>query len=334
MLILLAILVGIALVAVGRGGALRDDHPDRVDTRIPPPGQPVLPEAVDAIRFGLAFRGYRMDEVDDALDRLRDEIALLRGQLQARGEYGAGSGRPSMSAPSPSVAAATGLDGEDIAPVAASALIAESHGSPAAVEDEDEEPVFAAAAEPHDAPEVDEPVLASADSPEPLVDEQPEEQDQPSVLMADVPAPAANPVAPAEPDEEALLWGAPAANVVPSAPDLDEATPPALPPEPEPEPEPVPVLPEPVATWPPEPPVPAAPPVSQIPELPAQPAVTADPWARWSTEQTPVDPVAAADLEAEPHDPPTQPADGPPAPPAPPASGYFTPQDDERPAGG
>jgi DivIVA domain-containing protein len=78
MLIVLVVLVGIALVAVGRGGALREDDPDRVDTRVPAPGEQVLPESVDAIRFGLAFRGYRMDEVDDALDRLRDEIAVLR----------------------------------------------------------------------------------------------------------------------------------------------------------------------------------------------------------------------------------------------------------------
>jgi DivIVA domain-containing protein len=30
---------------------------------------------VDRIRFSLGFRGYRMDQVDDVLERLRDRIA-------------------------------------------------------------------------------------------------------------------------------------------------------------------------------------------------------------------------------------------------------------------
>ncbi len=30
-------------------------------------------EDVDAVRFAVAVRGYRMDEVDDVLDRLADE---------------------------------------------------------------------------------------------------------------------------------------------------------------------------------------------------------------------------------------------------------------------
>ena len=33
------------------------------------------PEDVDALRFSLGLRGYRMDEVDLVLDRLRDELS-------------------------------------------------------------------------------------------------------------------------------------------------------------------------------------------------------------------------------------------------------------------
>ncbi len=55
------------------------------------PERPTAPD-VDAIRFGLGLRGYRMDQVDEVLDRLaaalgeRDAvIAGLRSQLAGRG---------------------------------------------------------------------------------------------------------------------------------------------------------------------------------------------------------------------------------------------------------
>ena len=38
------------------------------------PSGPVDRAAVDGLRFTLAFRGYRMSEVDDVLDRLLVEI--------------------------------------------------------------------------------------------------------------------------------------------------------------------------------------------------------------------------------------------------------------------
>ena len=38
------------------------------------PSGPVDRAAVDGLRFTLAFRGYRMNEVDDVLDRLLDEL--------------------------------------------------------------------------------------------------------------------------------------------------------------------------------------------------------------------------------------------------------------------
>ena len=38
-----------------------------------PPGRWAGPD-VDALRFTLALRGYRMDEVDDVIDRLLDEL--------------------------------------------------------------------------------------------------------------------------------------------------------------------------------------------------------------------------------------------------------------------
>lgn len=44
---------------------------------LPPVLLPELPEPgdVDRLRFSLGLRGYRMDQVDEVLDRLRDQLA-------------------------------------------------------------------------------------------------------------------------------------------------------------------------------------------------------------------------------------------------------------------
>lgn len=85
--VLLALLVvgGVAVVAGGRGGGLSDDWSDRPGPWLPT-DRGVTPADVDAVHFGVGFRGYRMDEVDQVLDRLacelreRDErIARLEG---------------------------------------------------------------------------------------------------------------------------------------------------------------------------------------------------------------------------------------------------------------
>jgi DivIVA domain-containing protein len=69
----LAVLATIALVAAGLGGSMDEPAPDRS-----PSGELPL-EAVDraaleALRFSLVFRGYRMDEVDAVLDRMATEL--------------------------------------------------------------------------------------------------------------------------------------------------------------------------------------------------------------------------------------------------------------------
>lgn len=73
-LLVLAILVvvGIALAAAGHGEAMSDDAPDRDGARLPE--RPMHRGDVDGLRFSLGLRGYRMDEVDDVLDRLAEEI--------------------------------------------------------------------------------------------------------------------------------------------------------------------------------------------------------------------------------------------------------------------
>ena len=75
------VIFAVFAVTMGRGGSMTYFRPDW-------PGQP-LPEdrtvrAADiaAARFSLAFRGYRMAEVDDALDRLAGEIAERDAALE------------------------------------------------------------------------------------------------------------------------------------------------------------------------------------------------------------------------------------------------------------
>jgi len=63
---------GIALVAAGRGAPMRPAYDDRPDVTVPRDGL-LGAEDLRSVRFSLAFRGYRMSEVDSLLDRLASE---------------------------------------------------------------------------------------------------------------------------------------------------------------------------------------------------------------------------------------------------------------------
>lgn len=71
-LIVLA-LGGVALVAAGRGAPLAEVYDDRPDAEVPA-DRPLRAEDLRRVRFSLAFRGYRMSEVDALLDRLAGEL--------------------------------------------------------------------------------------------------------------------------------------------------------------------------------------------------------------------------------------------------------------------
>lgn len=77
MMWLFAILVvlamgGVALVASGRTGALPEEYDDRPDVRVP--AGRLVGADLRRVRFSLAFRGYRMSEVDTLLARLADQL--------------------------------------------------------------------------------------------------------------------------------------------------------------------------------------------------------------------------------------------------------------------
>ena len=80
--ILLAVLLVGGLAAVLTGRATPDPMADPV-TSTPHHGLPdggLRASDVDAVRFDTALRGYRMDQVDDVLERLRQRIADLESR--------------------------------------------------------------------------------------------------------------------------------------------------------------------------------------------------------------------------------------------------------------
>ncbi|WP_063628099.1 DivIVA domain-containing protein [Actinospica robiniae] len=73
LLVVVVLLIAVGWVAVGGGGHLSQPVPDRPDPAVPETGL-LGREHVDKVRFSVGARGYRMDEVDDILDRLANEI--------------------------------------------------------------------------------------------------------------------------------------------------------------------------------------------------------------------------------------------------------------------
>ncbi|MFC3575791.1 DivIVA domain-containing protein [Streptomyces yaanensis] len=66
--------VTLAVVGGGESAPLPEAAPERLDDPLPP-DRPVDRADIDALRFPLALRGYRMADVDDALGRLGAEIS-------------------------------------------------------------------------------------------------------------------------------------------------------------------------------------------------------------------------------------------------------------------
>lgn len=99
--VVVVLLMGaVAVVAAGRGTPMAQEYDDRPDVLVPAEG-PVRAEDLRRVRFSLAFRGYRMSEVDALLDRLAgqlDERAAATPPGETAGPSSAGS--PSTGAPS------------------------------------------------------------------------------------------------------------------------------------------------------------------------------------------------------------------------------------------
>ncbi|MGC5562884.1 DivIVA domain-containing protein [Streptomyces sp. FR-108] len=77
LVVALVVVVGavtLSVVGGGDGGALPEAPPERLRDPLPP-NRPVHRGDVEALRFPLTLRGYRMVDVDDALNRLGAELA-------------------------------------------------------------------------------------------------------------------------------------------------------------------------------------------------------------------------------------------------------------------
>ncbi len=72
----------------GRGGGVRerllDGGFEQPVANLPPVLLPAdaAPADVDSVRFSLGLRGYRMDQVDQVLDDLRDQLAAKSGEVE------------------------------------------------------------------------------------------------------------------------------------------------------------------------------------------------------------------------------------------------------------
>jgi DivIVA domain-containing protein len=70
----IVVVVGaVTVVAVGTGAALGDVYEDRPDHTVPV-GRPLAADDLRDVTFSTAVRGYRMDEVDALLERIRADL--------------------------------------------------------------------------------------------------------------------------------------------------------------------------------------------------------------------------------------------------------------------
>lgn len=72
-IVVVLVLGAVAVVAAGKGEPLAIEYDDRPDALVPS-NRPLRGADLRRVRFSLAFRGYRMSEVDDLLDRLAAEL--------------------------------------------------------------------------------------------------------------------------------------------------------------------------------------------------------------------------------------------------------------------
>ncbi|HWB66363.1 MAG TPA: DivIVA domain-containing protein [Mycobacteriales bacterium] len=74
-----AILVaGLALWLVYNGGGLEPESVDHADLGLPDDG-PLDADDVPRLRFRIGWRGYRMEDVDAALDRIAESMRAQAG---------------------------------------------------------------------------------------------------------------------------------------------------------------------------------------------------------------------------------------------------------------
>ncbi|MDQ1294215.1 MAG: hypothetical protein QG608_2098 [Actinomycetota bacterium] len=90
-LLTVAVLGVVAAVAAGRIAVDLDDPVSSLPARGLPEGE-IDATSLDDLRFSPALRGYRMEEVDEVMDRLRDELRRRDEELLRLGRLPDGEG--------------------------------------------------------------------------------------------------------------------------------------------------------------------------------------------------------------------------------------------------
>lgn len=89
-IVIVLVMGAIAVVAAGRGEEMAPAYDDRPDAFVPA-GRPLAGEDLRRTRFSLAFRGYRMSEVDELLARLATQLDPPAAPAEAATEPAAGT---------------------------------------------------------------------------------------------------------------------------------------------------------------------------------------------------------------------------------------------------
>jgi|SRR5580765_2915670 len=81
--VLIVLVMGaVAVVAGGRGEPMATAYDDRPDALVPA-DRPIAADDLRKVRFSLAFRGYRMSEVDTLLERLASQLAPAEAHAES-----------------------------------------------------------------------------------------------------------------------------------------------------------------------------------------------------------------------------------------------------------
>jgi DivIVA domain-containing protein len=107
-ILVVLVMGGVAALAAGRGAPMSAAYDDRPDALVPRDG-PLGAEHVRRVRFSLAFRGYRMSEVDALLDRLAGQLERAERPPSQAGADADTAGQGDVAEP-PAVREARGDD--------------------------------------------------------------------------------------------------------------------------------------------------------------------------------------------------------------------------------
>jgi DivIVA domain-containing protein len=149
-LVAVAVLATVALLAAGRFDGLADESPDDPDVGIPA-DRPLRSSDVPQLRFRLAIRGYRMSDVDAAMQAVQEALR----EAEARPERSETPEKPLEPTPPP--APAPPLEPTPLPPPAPPPLQPEPVPTP--------EPPVGEPAAPAEVPTADQPPTDAEDRP-------------------------------------------------------------------------------------------------------------------------------------------------------------------------